>query len=214
MPAPPCSRRAVLRYFFCANSLAASAAMEKSKIDPAATPPFKLAVAPSIEFEVTGITVYTIFVALFLLGFSQGFINNRVNALHLRPHGTKHGRVVYPFDPTVLGAMSSFGMSILSESGASATSGRFCRKIWYQIFTYEVERTLTCRTVKSNQTVEKASYASMRSIASFRYEATGKHPSGTCFLKPLLRERTIPPSACPERNRRIDFSRASPLRSF
>jgi hypothetical protein len=28
-----------LRYFFCANSLAASAAREKSKIDPAATSP-------------------------------------------------------------------------------------------------------------------------------------------------------------------------------
>jgi hypothetical protein len=33
-----------LRYFFCANSLAASVAREKSKIDPAATYPFKLAV--------------------------------------------------------------------------------------------------------------------------------------------------------------------------
>jgi hypothetical protein len=33
-----------LRYFFCANSLAASAAREKSKIDPAATSLFKLAV--------------------------------------------------------------------------------------------------------------------------------------------------------------------------
>ena len=37
-----------LRYFFCANSLAASAAREKSKIDPAATSPFKLAVEVSI----------------------------------------------------------------------------------------------------------------------------------------------------------------------
>jgi len=37
-----------LRYFFCANSLAASAAREKSKIDPAATSPFKLAVELSI----------------------------------------------------------------------------------------------------------------------------------------------------------------------
>ena len=35
-------------YFFCANSLAASAAREKSKIDPAATSPFKLAVELSI----------------------------------------------------------------------------------------------------------------------------------------------------------------------
>jgi hypothetical protein len=35
----PSSRRAALRYFFCANSLAASAAREKSKIDPAATSP-------------------------------------------------------------------------------------------------------------------------------------------------------------------------------
>jgi hypothetical protein len=47
-PAPPSSRRAVLRYFFCANSLAASAAREKSKIDPTATSPFKLAVELSI----------------------------------------------------------------------------------------------------------------------------------------------------------------------
>jgi hypothetical protein len=37
-----------LGYFFCANSLAASAAREKSKIDPAATSAFKLAVELSI----------------------------------------------------------------------------------------------------------------------------------------------------------------------
>jgi hypothetical protein len=38
----------VLLYFFCANSLAASAASEKSKIDAGATSPFKLAVEVSI----------------------------------------------------------------------------------------------------------------------------------------------------------------------
>jgi hypothetical protein len=40
--------RSILRYFFCANSLAAAAVREKSKIDPAATSPFKLAVELSI----------------------------------------------------------------------------------------------------------------------------------------------------------------------
>ena len=39
---------AVLRYFFCANSLAATSAREKSKIDAGATSPFKLAVEVSI----------------------------------------------------------------------------------------------------------------------------------------------------------------------
>jgi hypothetical protein len=38
----------VLRDSLCANSLAASAARKKSKIDPAATSPFKLAVELSI----------------------------------------------------------------------------------------------------------------------------------------------------------------------
>jgi hypothetical protein len=42
--ARPSDRRAELRYFFCANSLAASAAREQSKIDPVGTSPFKLAV--------------------------------------------------------------------------------------------------------------------------------------------------------------------------
>jgi hypothetical protein len=39
----------MLRYFFCANSLAASAAREKSKIDAAGTSPFKLAVEATFD---------------------------------------------------------------------------------------------------------------------------------------------------------------------
>jgi hypothetical protein len=47
-PVPPSSLRTALRYFFCAHSLAAASASEKSKIDAGATSPFKLAVEVSI----------------------------------------------------------------------------------------------------------------------------------------------------------------------